>query len=140
MDLETTPPFRWPFIHPMALLWLLFKLPASFAELITECMDKSPSGLRIVIFVDEFTPGNVLRPDRGRAMQHVLWAFVDWPEWVLCRATSWLTFGCIRTSLLASLPGGMSNFMKNVNGVLQLHRCELPDRRRVEHTSWAVIA
>lgn len=114
MQLDTNPATLWDFLHPMALLYLLCEISPPFCELMCECISNTTSVLRLVIYIDEFRPGNVLRPDAGRATQNILWAFVDWPEWVLCKSDSWLTFGCLRSVVLSSLPGGVSHLMKKV--------------------------
>lgn len=115
MELDTTPPARWPFIHPLALVFHLSASSAAFSRLMSSCLEKVAGGLlKIVIFVDEHRPGNVLRPDAGRATQGVYWCFSDWPEWLLCRANAWLTFGVIRTTMIEKCRGFMSEFMKNI--------------------------
>lgn len=102
----------WDFIHPLALLFVLTQVAPAFAKLMENCMTSEP--LRLVLFVDEFKPGNVLRPDAGRSTQNFLWAFAEWPEWYLSKAGAWFTFGCLRSVHLSSIPGGISAVMKEV--------------------------
>ena len=68
----------------------------------------------IVVFVDEARPGNVLRPDKGRATQAFYWAFAQWPEWYLCRSDAWLPFGFLRSGAIEGMPGGISSVMASV--------------------------
>ena len=72
MELPTDPPTKWPFIHPLALVYYLSSISSAFAKIMSDCFDACKSLgrlLNIVIFVDEHRPGNVLRPDSGRATQ-----------------------------------------------------------------------
>lgn len=104
---------NWKFIHPMALLFLLSKLSSALGDMISEAV-RGIKEMTIVVFVDEFKPGNVLRPDKGRGTQNILWTFTELPEWFVCRADAWFQFGVIRTQLLEEVPGGISALMKAV--------------------------
>ena len=112
MTLDTKPPFRWDYISPMALIYKLTELSPGFVSVMLEMIGKlAPNEpLKIVIFADECRPGNVLRPDKGRAVQHILWTFAGLPEWLLVRDQGWFTLGCIRSSSIESLPSTMSHF------------------------------
>ena len=70
--------------------------------------------LRIALYIDEMTPGNVLRPDRGRAVQDIFWTFIDFPGWFLSRQDAWFVFACLRSTQKDTLPGGVSEFMNHV--------------------------
>ena len=105
-------PIKWSFIHPLALIFYLSSVYVAFAKIMSETFDACKSlgrDLRVVIFVDEYRPGNVLRPDAGRATQGVYWRFSDWPAWLLTRANAWLTFGAIRTSIVEKCKGTCRN-------------------------------
>ena len=108
-------PFTWPFIHPLALVYALSKISSGFARIMKQCIDKlGTRAMRVVLYVDEVRPGNVLRPDAGRAVSNVFWPFADWPEWYLKRDDAWLTFGCIRSGIVNKTKGAMSGVMKHV--------------------------
>ena len=113
MPLNTTPPIQWSFLNPMALLFYLSKQSESFQGLMNGLIDKHQQ-LSIIIYIDEFRPGNVLRPDQGRATQHLLWTFTEFPEWLTVRDCGWFTFGVIRSSEIKTLPGKVSCLMKHV--------------------------
>ena len=51
---------HWEYIHPMALLWYVCKLSATFANMCFACI-KPGVPLRVLIYVDEICPGNPLR-------------------------------------------------------------------------------
>jgi hypothetical protein len=117
MTLECSPPLKWDFIHPIALVYMLSQISAGFSALMHNIIGKLNSNspeLNILLYIDECRPGNVLRPDKGRALQHILWTFVEFPEWLTVRDQGWFTFGCIRTSAIATLPGHISCLMKHV--------------------------
>ena len=85
ITLPTDPPFRWEIIHPLAAIYMLSKVSPAFAAIMGQCID-SHRKQRIVIYVDEAKPGNVLRPDEGRGVNNIFWAFSTWPEWLLRRS------------------------------------------------------
>ena len=115
MTFEGKRPFHWKFIHPLALLFKLSQIAPGFAQLMMRCIESASSGLlSIVIFVDEIRPGNVLRPDLGRATQNLFWAFAEWPEWYIKRDDAWFTFGGIRSKKLQQLGICMSSLMTRV--------------------------
>ena len=103
----------WPYIHPMALVFLLSKLSAAFAHVMSECIQGGRE-LKIVLFDDEYRPGNVLRPDKGRSSHNILWIFSDFPEWLTCKSDAWFQFGTLRSNWADKLPGGISAVMKDV--------------------------
>ena len=114
LDLETTPPTRWDYIHPLALVFFLSTICSQFGAMMARTIDKHGSMLKIAVYIDEVRPGNVLRPDKARSVHNLYWAFIEWPEWFLCRDSAWLNFGCCRTSVVANINGGISCFIKQV--------------------------
>jgi len=104
MTLNTSPPFTWPFIHPVALLCSLSKASPSSAAMMDKCIDGARP-MDIVVSVDKARPGNVLRPYKGRATQAFCWAFAQWPEWYSCRSDAWLPFGFLRSGAIGGCQG-----------------------------------
>ena len=109
--LPTTPAFKWEVIQPQALVFMLSMVSPAFAAGMIESIEKH-SKQQIVIYIDECTPGNILRPDQGRAVNNIFWAFSTWPEYMLQRDWCWMTFGCIRSRTLETLPGKMTALAK----------------------------
>ena len=66
-------------------------------------------GPRLVLYADEFTPGNALRP--VVEMRAVYYTFENFPEWWRCRQEGWMTLGCLRTQKIEELECGMSTLM-----------------------------
>ena len=116
MVLPCRPPIEWVYLHPLALLYHLTEQSCGLRAAMHIMLSKLADGdlLRFILFIDECRPGNVLRPDKGRALQHILWSFVEWPEWLSVREQGWFTFGCIRSVAIETLPAGTSNLMKHV--------------------------
>lgn len=117
MTLECTPPLEWSYIHPIALVYMLSEVSSEFSALMHRIIDKLNSNdptLNIILYIDECRPGNVLRPDKGRAVQHILWSFVEFPEWLTVRDQGWFTFGCIRSKCIETLPSHISCLMKHI--------------------------
>ena len=114
IHLETTPAIDMEFLHPMALVYYLSQISKAFGDLMHEVIAKSGSHLRIVLYIDECRPGNVLRADKGRAVQCLYWTFVDLPDWFLCRQDSWFVFTVFRSKFVNTMPAGVSTLMKHV--------------------------
>ena len=103
----------WKYIHPLALIYLLSRLSLAFGRLMSEIIS-GHKVLSVIVYVDEFKPGNVLRPDKGRGTHNILWIFSDFPEWLICRADAWFQFGVLRSKWLEQAPGGASHLMTQI--------------------------
>ena len=113
MTIGITPPFQWTFIHPLALIYMLTQVSIGFAKLLKDTVD-THGMLSIVLFVDEIRPGNVLRPDLGRATQDIFWTFAEFPDWYVVKDDAWLVFGGIRSAIVNKIEGDMSVLMAQV--------------------------
>ena len=104
----------WKYLHPLALVFLLSTLSEAFGKLMSDIIAGNRT-LSVILYCDEFRPGNVLRPDKGRGTQNILWIFSDFPDWFVCRADAWFQFGVMRTStLLEEGDGAASALMRKV--------------------------
>lgn len=101
-------------IHPMALIFALSEESPKFRALMLSIIGDGRRPLRIVLFIDEMTLGNVLRPDLGRAVQDLFWTFVDFPGWFLVRQDAWFVFTALRSVEKNKLSGSVSELMKHV--------------------------
>ena len=106
------PLLRCPVVCPLAWLAHFSAACESFARVLKSTIDSTAKPLRIVIYIDEIQPGNPLRPDKTRCTQAVYWSFVDFPDWLLCRAEGWFFFCGIRSSVVSQLHGGVSEFCR----------------------------
>ena len=114
LDLGTPALCQWEYVNPFAYLYHLTRMSKGFSELMTATLGSAQGPLRIVLYIDEVTPGNPLRPDKGRSTQSIYWRFADWPQWALRRAGAWLLFGVVRSSLVSELQAGESGLMRHV--------------------------
>jgi len=99
-----------PYIHPCALLWYLSKLSREYSDLLVS-MTRQQQPVDIIIYCDEFTPGNPLRPDSGRKCLGIYWLIMNMPGHLLSRDELWLPFGYVRHNVVNELRGG-SSFLK----------------------------
>ena len=103
----------WEVCHPFAFLWYLTSISSSFAQIMKTAIDGG-NPLRLVIYMDEMNPGNPFRPEKSRTMQCIYWCFVDWPAWMLTRTFAWPCLSVIRSTIVESIEGGMSFFVKPI--------------------------
>ena len=113
MELPSSALPVWSYCHPIALVHYLSTISIPFASLMASCV-RGCAPLRIIVYVDELTPGNALRPEKSRTLQSIYWAFADWPQHVLSRSAAWLIFGTLRSTVVDKIPGGMSRLMRMV--------------------------
>ena len=73
--------YRWPFLDPFATLWYSCQICPGYALMLRDSLAGTVGG--IVIYADEVTPGNVLRPDSGTLARYRIsnritsWAWCD---------------------------------------------------------------
>ena len=109
-------PLTWCFLSPMAVVHTLGEDSEGFRVLMFMLIGRlGPNDyLTVVVWIDECRPGNILRPDKGRATQHILWTFAEFPGWLLVRDQGWFSFGVIRSTEIDDIPSGISCLMKHV--------------------------
>ena len=108
----------WSYLHPFAMIFLLTQLQPAFAAIIDKCLQDAVGGaLKVVIFIDEFRPGNALRPDKARATQNLYWTFAELPAWLLCRTEAWMQLGSLRSGLMGDIGLSISGLMRRVLGI-----------------------
>ena len=113
MDLGIPELNSWRYCHPLALLWYLSTISASFADVMFKSnVDGMP--FHVILYIDEICPGNPLRPEKSRTLQAIYWAFSEWPQHVLQRTAAWPVFGTLRSTLADKVPGGVSGLIKQV--------------------------
>ena len=66
------------YINPFALLFKLCTVNVAFATFLKSCCKGGRA--RVIIYADETRPGNVLRPDKGRALQCLYWTLAEFPQ------------------------------------------------------------
>lgn len=114
MDIPSAKLSSWEYCHPLALMYYLASVSASFFELMQEVLASANGPLRVIVYIDEIVPGNPFRHDQGRKLQAIYFAFAEWPAWLLSRTGAWPVFGVLRSSVVKEFPGGVSELMKLV--------------------------
>ena len=100
--------YKWEFCHPFAFIYYLTLKCSQFADMMARALATSAGILSLVLYGDEFTPGNALRHDSGRQVFSFYYAFLEWPTWILHKSDAWLCFGALRTSTIENVKGGIS--------------------------------
>ena len=86
--------------NPFAYLYHLSSIEPSFSKLLHDATDGGNRMLHIVLYMDSINPGNPLRHDKGRTTECVYWTIAELPDHVLVKASGWLVFSTIRTTLV----------------------------------------
>ena len=68
---------------------------------------------RLILYVDEITPGNPLRPDNKRNIMAIYASWLELGDF-LRTEEAWLTLGIMRTSIMKTIRGGVSSAVKTV--------------------------
>ena len=95
--------FSWPIACPQDLLPLCLSECAGFREVFEQALSAQPATFcrpwRLLIYLDEITPGNPLRPDNKRK---IMAFYASWLELGdrLRLEEYWLTLGVLRTSII----------------------------------------
>ncbi len=98
-------------VHPAASLFHLATVSAAFAGVMMACADAAGNDpLRLIIYADGLTPGNVFRPNSGRK----LLAIANFPDYMLWRSACWPIFAVIRVSIISLVAAGTSGVMRRV--------------------------
>lgn len=108
-------PFLWHYLQPCALINRLCQLQPRLGDLI-----RSNGGPRLAVYMDEIKPGNVLRPDHGRAVACFYWTFANVPGWFQCRQHGWFFFAGFPVSKLDGLLGGYTGLFTRMLEILLL--------------------
>ena len=103
---------KFPYANPFVLLYHMFSTSMEFAMFLKHLVAGVVAG--VVIYTDETTPGNQLRPDKSRELFTVYWSLKEFPPWFRARANGWLPFMYVKTKVVDQIVGGVSGLMKHV--------------------------
>lgn len=102
------------FVNPLCFLQHILTssepFKAYFKKYLLPLGHESTLPLRVAVYADEVTPGNQLRHDQTRKIQIIYWAFLDGPGIGVDHL--WFTLGLARSTEVARIRGGMSEYMK----------------------------
>lgn len=83
--------------------------------------------LGVVVYLDEVTPGNVLRPDNRRKFWAMYLGVKDFAPTALYREQFWLPLAVLRTSVAHQVKGGVSYCFRALLNSMLLAPCQLAD-------------
>ena len=113
--------YAWGIIHPLAFIWYLSSVCDRFGELMALALTMTVGRcLTLLLYGDDFTPGNPLRHDQGRKLFTFYYSFLELPSWMLHRKDAWFCFGSLRTSIIDRVVGGVSAIFAAVLKVMFL--------------------
>lgn len=81
--------------------------------------------LGAILYLDEVTPGNVLRPDNRRKFWSIYLGFKEFAAAALCREQFWLPLAVLRTCVSHDVKGGISLAVRELIRSVLLAPCEL---------------
>lgn len=109
--------FRWPVIPLQDLLphcvGQCAGFRAIFEQTVSRCRPSPAQPWHIVLYCDEITPGNPLRPDNKRKVTAFYASFLEFKDALRCEEC-WLLLGVLRSSLLKDIAGGMSAVVRQL--------------------------
>ena len=95
--------YEWEYINPFAVIHQYTSARPRFGDML-----RGAGSVRIAFYMDETTPGNVLRPDHGRSLACFYWTLMELPSWFRSRHCGWFYFGLFPLSLVEHVAGGYS--------------------------------
>lgn len=110
--------FEWHYLRPQAVLAEAVRnspgLSDAFeaARQAKPCTPQSPWSL--VVYFDELTPGNALRPDNKRKTMAIYISVRELGLHVLSHTEAWFTIGLVRTSVIKQVLGGWSRMFRDL--------------------------
>ena len=105
---------RIPVQHPLAFLEVACRKSQVFAEQIGRLLNRTENVVRIALYSDEITPGNVIAADNRRRLQVVYWSLLDYDALVLSQEDAWYVMCTIRSTVVKKLSGNMSGVFSQV--------------------------
>ena len=115
-------PFEWEMCDPNRLVAYLVETCPRLAEAFADAARRHPCSAEqpwhVCIGFDEFTPGNLLRPNNARKTMALNFSFMELGQERLWHDDMWFTPVLIRHSIIAKTAGGWSAMLR---AYLHLH-------------------
>ena len=107
--------YKWAAASPPKLLALLLRRCAAYRSMFEEKLQLYPSTPEslwgLIVYLDELTPGNIIRPDNARKTTVVYMSFLQLGL-QLRREETWFPVACVRHCVLDRTDGGASTAMR----------------------------
>ena len=105
--------FEWQIASPVKLVKMFLESCPVYSEMFkrtTAAHINSGKPLSILLYHDEFTPGQVLKPDNKRKTTCFYFTFLEFGDFIRSEF-AWLPCACLRHTTAALLDGEMSSDM-----------------------------
>ena len=118
LPLQAGGAFSWDVALPQQLLPHLFAKCEGFRAVFARSLTLAPCSFgrpwRLVLYHDEITPGNPLRPDNRRKIVAFYISFLELGSSFLRTEDAWLLLGTLRSSVVKNVLGGISNVTRRL--------------------------
>lgn len=105
---EAAGTFTWHHASPQKILKYLADESAPFAALLGETHMRHQAQWHVVLYTDEITPGNVLRPDNARKIWAFYFSFREFGASILCKEEAWIPLAVLRSTVAKNVKGQLS--------------------------------
>jgi hypothetical protein len=108
--------FSWKYLSPQRLLRKYIDRSPALASEFRQALRTHPNTCEtpwsMILYFDEVTPGNVLRPDNKRKIMAVYMSFKELGVQRLCKTEFWFTIAVARTSVIHTVVGQWSRMLR----------------------------
>jgi hypothetical protein len=111
LPLQSGRSFAWEVVDLGKLCAYFMRECNSFRDLMQKATLQHNT-LELILYLDEVTPGNVLRPDNKRKIWAIYGSFHQFGGTALQAESAWLTLACLRSDIAKQVTGGVSSAMR----------------------------
>ena len=113
LPLDSGGVFSWYMLKPHLIVRVAVKTNTTCRHIVHAAARRCPLAApwNLILYHDEITPGNVLRPDNKNKIMAIYFSFIEFKEMLRCE-DAWLPIGVLRHSLLSKIKGGVSGVTK----------------------------
>lgn len=109
-------PVEFPFVQPVPLLSHMCLECAEFSAMMLKVIDEhTPSQehpLKLIVYSDGVSPGNVLAHNQTRKVEVMYWSIQEFGDLALAMEKNWFLLGVARHDHVKRLPGQMSQYFR----------------------------
>jgi hypothetical protein len=100
----------WLIVNPMSLIRVAAAKQPALARML-EGLRSDGKRPRVVFYMDEIKPGNVLHPDHGKTQACFYWTLMELPSWFRARAGGWFHYTTLPMKQVVRVAGRQSFIM-----------------------------
>ena len=98
--------------NPFSYLYAAATVNNAFGSFIHDHLTANDGRGHLVLYTDQTTPGNALRPDHGRTYEAILFTFSDLPAWFVNRKNGFFKLAFVEVKDVARVVGGMAAIVR----------------------------